>query len=153
MTLPDDVPLGEAKQWLRDRVDDGAPCPCCGQLAKVYRRRVNSGMARSLITMWRKAGLEWVHLPTEIGARSREEGKLAYWGLAEEATEKREDGGRAGWWRVTERGRQFVLGLTTIPRYALIYDGRRLRFDGEPVTIRDALGAKFDYDQLMAGAA
>jgi hypothetical protein len=143
--------LRDARDWLRQRLDEGAKCPCCTQMARIYRRRVNAGMAHSLILMYRKAGKDWIHLPTEIPARSREEGKLAYWGLAEEATERRDDGGRAGWWRVTERGEQFVLNKITISRWACIYDGRFLRYEGELVSIKDALGAKFDYQLLMAG--
>lgn len=142
----------EAQAWLRDHADEGVKCPCCTQLAKVYRRRVNAGMARSLIEMYRLAGTGWVHVPTQVGSRSREEGKLAYWGLVEEARHPREDGGRAGWWRVTAKGRLFVLGQIRIPKYARVFDGRCLSLDySETVTIRDALGTRFDYDDLMAG--
>lgn len=148
-----DLNLAEIQDVLRDLLDDGASCPCCGQLAKIYKRRVNSGMARSLITMWRRAGTEWAYIPEVIGAKSREEGKLAYWGLLEEATDKRDDGGRAGWWRITTQGKQFVHNLIKIPRYARIYDGHLLGFTGEYVTIYDALGAKFDYELLMRGEA
>ncbi len=38
-----------------------------------------------------------------------------------------------------------------VPRHALIYDGRLLRLEGELVGIRDCLGDKFDYDELMSG--
>lgn len=151
-SLPDTVQLGYAKQWLRANLEKGAPCPCCSQFAKVYRRKVNAGMARSLIEMYRLDAKDWVHVPTQIGARSREEGKLAYWGLIEEATDARGDGGRAGYWRMTPKGVAFARGLTRIPKYALIYDGRVIGFDDtEFVDIRDALGTRFSYDDLMAG--
>lgn len=149
----DEMTLAEAKVELRQLVDGGHECPLCTQLAKVYRRKVNAGMARSLIEMYRVGGLEreWVHVPTQIGARSREEGKLAYWGLVEEETAKREDGGRAGYWRVTEKGVQFVRARIKVPKYARVYDGRCLSLTGDEVTIREALGSKFNYDELMAG--
>jgi hypothetical protein len=124
-------------------------CPTCDQFAKVYRRQINSGMARSLILMYRQ-GPGFIHIPTAIGARSREEGKLAYWGLAEEEHVVREDGGRAGWWRITQKGTQFVLGLISVDKYALVYNGRVLDFDGPAWTIRDALGTRFNYAELMA---
>lgn len=148
--MNDDVTLGQARDWLRQRVDEGAKCPLCQQHAKVYRRKLNSGMARSLILMYRNAGRDWIHIPTQLPARSREEGKLRYWGLAEEAKVEREDGGRAGWWRVTSMGVQFVLGSLVVPKYAHIYDDRLLRLSGDPITIVDALGEKFDYAELMA---
>ena len=145
----DAMTLAEARDELRRLVDDGYRCPLCTQFAKVYRRKLNSGMARSLIRMWRKAGLDWINVPDQIGARSREEGKLRYWGLVEEADVEREDGGRAGWWRVTREGARFVTGKITVPKYARIYDGRCLGLHGEPVTIRDCLGERFDYAELM----
>jgi len=148
---PETVTLAEARAWLREVVHEGAICPCCTQLAKVYRRKLNAGMAVSLIRMWRAAGYGWLHIPTSIPARSREEGKLRYWGLAEEAGEKREDGGRAGWWRVTEEGAIFVNGESRVPKYALVYDDRCLGLRGDPVSIVECLGSKFDYHELMEG--
>jgi hypothetical protein len=152
MYFPPTIPLGQLRTWLRAHADEGTNCPLCKQTVKVYRRKVNAGMARSLITMYRVGGLDWVHLPTQIGSRSREEGKLAYWGLVEEERTLRPDGGRAGYWRVTPAGELFVRGKMTIPKYARVYDGRVLSLiTTEQVTIREALGDKFNYDDLMRG--
>jgi len=150
--------LEDAKQWLRDRIDDGARCPCCTQLAKVYKRRVHSTMARELITIYRASPeCDWLYLPDVLrlrGAHGGDTVKATYWGLIEEDDDIREDGSsRTGWWRLTEAGRGFVLGEHKIPKYARVYDGRLLGFEGEMATIRDALGAKFDYDLLMKGQA
>lgn len=152
MSLSDATPLGNARAWLRQRVDQGEKCPCCTQMAKVYRRKINAGMARSLITMYHVGGLTWVHLPTQIGARSREEGKLAYWGLIEERALKRGDGGRAGEWRVTTKGELFLRNRMAVPKYARVFDGRLLGLDStEMVTITDVIGDSFSYDELMRG--
>lgn len=143
--------LAEAQGWLRERVDDGAACPCCTQYAKVYRRKINAGQAQPLIRMWRLCGTQWCHIPTELASRGHEESKLAYWGILEEELKLRDDGGRAGWWRITELGRRFVLDEVRLPKYARIYDGRCLGLAGEPQGIRDALGVKFNYSDLMVG--
>lgn len=144
--------LAQLRTWLLGKADEGTNCPLCHQHVQVYRRKINSGMARSLILMYRAGGLDFIHLPTTIGARSREEGKLAYWGLVEEEKAKRPDGGRAGYWRVTELGALFLTDQLTVPKYARVYNGRALSLDlSEKVSIRDALGTKFDYAELMAG--
>lgn len=148
------TPLVAVKTWLRARVDKGATCPCCGQYAKVYRRKINSGMARSLIRMYLAGDqdkLNYIHLPTTIGSRSREEGKLRYWGLVEEELTKRPDGGRSGYWRVTPYGELFVKGLATVYSHARIYNGQCLGLSGAQVSIIEALGAKFSYEELMGG--
>lgn len=145
--------LADAKAWLRTQVfNGGARCPCCSMFAKVYKRQINSGMAQSLIRMYRKFGLQFGYIP-ELPAKSREEGKLVYWGLVEEANAVRPDGGRAGWWRVTDKGEAFICHGLMVPKYALIYDGRFLRYDNsqELVSIKDCLGEKFNLDDLMAG--
>lgn len=149
VTINDTIHAG--KQWLRSKVEEGASCPLCGQHAKVYKRKVNAGMARSLIHIYRIGGLGWVHVRA-IGAQSREEGKLAYWGLLEEQKATGLHGGRAGYWRVTAKGELFLMGKLNIPKYAKVYDGRVLGFEGGPVTIREALGTKFNYEDLMRGA-
>ena len=142
--------LEEAKATLETQIfNGGARCPCCGQFAKVYHRSLNCGMVVSLIRMYRRFGLEWQHIPTTIPARSREEGKLACWGLIEDSDETREDGGRAGYWRVTQKGKAFILGELKVPKYINVYDGVCLGLDGEMVSIKDCLGTKFDLQELM----
>ena len=142
--------LAEARLQLQANLDDGLICPCCGQHAQRYRRKFNSGMARSLIRIFRRRGLDWCYIPAEIPAKSREEGKIAYWGLLEEFTDMREDGGRAGWWRVTPRGRQFVLNSMRVPKIAIVYNAVCTGFDtSEMVTIQDCLGDGFDLSELL----
>lgn len=150
----DEVTLAEARWAVKELRADGITCPCCGQFAKEYPRKVNSSMARDLICLYRVAGLEFAYLPSvrrKTGSRdNREESKLRYWSLAEELRDvKRPDGGRAGFWRVTEHGEAWILGLATITKYAIVYDNECLGFEGDQVTIRDSLADRFDYDELM----
>ena len=82
-----------------------------------------------------------------------DEAKTRYWGLLEAMPDaKREDGStRTGWWRLTGRGADFVRGDLLVPKHARIYDGRLLGLDDTAgvIGIRDALGSRFDYDELM----
>lgn len=142
--------IAAGKAWLRARLVEGARCPLCTQHVKMYKRKINSGMARSLIHIYRINGKGWVHVRA-IGARSREEGKLAYWGLLEEQTGVGLHGGRAGYWRVTDKGEQFLLHNLTVPMYARVFDGKVYGFEGGAVNIKDALGTKFNYEELMKG--
>lgn len=149
--------LDEARQRLFGNLDAGMFCPCCGQYAKRYRRNINCGQVISLINIYKqgmRSQFEWVYIPNVYASlKSREEGKLAYWGLLEEAQEKREDGGRAGWWRVTLKGEDFLIRGLRIPKYAYVYNAKCLGFDTtELVTIRDCLRNKFDLDALMGRA-
>lgn len=147
--------LAQAKEILRQGWARGVACPCCTQRVQLYRRTINAGMAVSLIKMYRAAGRDWQHVPTTVGRMSAEEGKLRYWGLVAERLESREDGGRAGWWQVTERGEAFVLDRLAVPRYALVFNQQCFGMDSSKgeIGILDALRGKFDYRALMDGQA
>lgn len=151
MVTPNDT-IAAGKAWLRSVLEKGAACPLCGQHAKLYKRKINAGMAHALIVMWLHADTEWFYLPSITSRwQGRDEAGLRYWGLIEESTEKRDDGGRAGWWRVTDKGIAFLKNQLNVPTYALVYNGRGFGFEGDAVSIRDALGTKFNYEDLMRG--
>lgn len=140
-----DASLLEAAKWLEDNKREGVICPCCDQVAKIYRRKLNSGMCRSMIDMWRLRRIDWVNVTREISSRSREEGKLGWWGLGE-AHETR------GYHRLTIRGSAFVKNRLRVPKHALVYNDKLLELDDtETTNIIEALGDHFDYEELMRG--
>lgn len=142
--------VGEAKAWLRTKIEEGHRCPVCTQMAKVYKRKINSRMAKTLITMYKHSDPgEFVHAPSLPGD-THECSQLVWWGLIEEERILRPDGGRAGWWRLTDAGRAFAEGRATVYKYARIYDSKCLGLVGDQVSIKDALGEKFDYAELMS---
>jgi hypothetical protein len=148
------TPLSEAREWVRKhRSEKGVTCPCCGQFAKIYKRPITSSQAGALILMYRAYGREFGHAPSIVPSyEAAMVALLRYWGLIEESLESREDGGRAGWWRITPHGRDWIFGQTMVPRYAYIYNAELLDLSGPPTSIRTALGKKFDYEDLMGPA-
>jgi len=143
--------LAAAQAWLREQLAEGARCPCCTQFAKVYRRKVNSAMARAIIHQYRTVGLAYAQT-TRLCPWTHEAAQLSWWGLLEEEPVRRDDGGRSSWWRVTNTGAEFARNELRIPKYAVVYDGRLQRLDGtEWVDVRACLGARFNYEELMGG--
>lgn len=153
LNLGADVPLGEARAWLRERaIDGGEHCPVCAQFAKVYRRKLTASTGLALVTMYREARQRFVHVPTLLRNKAADEAKARYWGLIEARGDYRDDGSaRSGFWRLTDHGAGFVLRRYRVPTYALIYDGRCLGLEGAPVGIDEVLGKRFSYRDLMAG--
>lgn len=147
---PPTMTLREVRSRLLTKRSAGTQCPACGQHVKEYRRKVNARMARTLIAMYRAGGAErYVHLPTVAGDGC-EGSKLRYWGLVEQAPDRRDDGGQSGWWKITDRGANWLTNRTVIQKYARIFDGECLGLEGELVRIEHALGEKFNYEELMA---
>lgn len=155
--LTDNSTLKEASDWLVDHVETGAECPCCRRFAKIYLRPINSGMALAILTMFRAEGLRPVHTPTVlrgVGAASRNETMLRYWQLLEQAIEVNQ----VGWWRVTSKGKDWIEGRISVPRYARVWEHellnlqetRRYGESGKLVSFEEAFGSQFDLDELLS---
>ncbi len=145
--------LEELRFYLERKKDEGSFCPCCDQYAKRYTRKLNSGMARVLSYLV-KAGQPplaepWVHRK-RFDRHSREVCQLVWWGLAEDRGNINPAKRDSGYWRATERGVDFAYNRFTLPRAAVIYNNAVERFtDDDMISIQDALGDKFDYQELM----
>lgn len=144
--------VGQARSWVKARLREGTTCPVCDQHAQTYRRKITRPMVEALVAMARAGALTgWKHMPTVVGAKRADEAKLAYWGLLEEERTLRDDGGRAGYWRITTDGHAFLKGDLKVPKYALVYNGKCVGHDGDMVTAETCLGHKFDLAELLAG--
>jgi len=140
--------VGRIRSWLAAKANEGPRCPCCDQLVKRYRRKLHSSMAATLCWLVRVTRCEpetFVHVgrraPRTV-LRGKDFGLLRHWRLIEPGTQ-------AGAWRPTPLGRVFVGQHATVPRYAVILLGRLERLEGDSITIRQALGDAFSFEELM----
>jgi hypothetical protein len=136
----------EARTYLRERREHGAECPVCGRIAKLYRRQLHRSIVATMAAMYARRGLRPVYLPS-IEQRSRDVSFAAHWGLIRRVCDAE---GRAieGKWRITPRGRAWLRGELTVPRYAVVYLGECLRLEGEPWSVHDAAGERFRIEDL-----
>lgn len=147
--------LERAKNDLRQgwKTPDGATCECCGQKVKMYTRKLNSSQAAGLIrlvNLW-YANKDWNHV------RDISQGKLTVsdfaqvrrWGLAVESINSDDTKRNSGLWKPTAEGINFVFGNLTVPIYCEIYNNKTLGFSVAKMGIKQALGKKFDYTELM----
>lgn len=136
---------------------DGCSCPTCGQFVKVYNRTITSTMARQLIHAWRCHGAgKWFHTRDVVmdSSGAGDFSKLEFWGLIEKSKAKPEDDFKrtSGLWRVTDKGAAFIAGDLSLPRHAAIYNNKLLDFIGPDEGIKEALGNRFNYRELMGWA-
>lgn len=138
-----------ARRKLLRELPEGTTCPCCGQFAKTYKRKLNSQMARFLIGL--------LHAPTDcggwaktrdflpVGQKASTDGTyLVHWELIERKKH------HSGVYAITAKGRRFATGQIRVPRHVFLYDGRRLGFSDDSTSITGALGNQFDYHELMS---
>jgi hypothetical protein len=153
--------VAEAREVLRQALRAGpGHCPCCGRTARIYRRVLHAEMAAflcRLVREYRRAGGRgWVNLRDVVAggdasAKASTDGAyLVHWGLVVpfegEPGEK-----RPGYYKPTERGVAFADGALEVQSHVLLYDNRRLGFDGDLIDVKTALGTKFSYAELMGG--
>jgi hypothetical protein len=146
--------LAQARHEVRAKWRDGMDCPCCGQLVKLYRRKIDGHGARFLIWLVRSWNAKpgWYNrLEAPTFGQAVSGGAYAlphYWDLMEQQpneTNPRLPASRSGIWRPTKRGLLFAKNLLTLPKYALVFNGQCYGFEGEDVSISDALPEWFDF--------
>ena len=159
---PKTATIKEAKQWLRERFTDGASCPCCNQFVKRYKRKLNSSMAHALILIYKyfdNHDMNWLHVPSYLSqisssatVRGGDWSKLRYWGMIEAESAVRSDGSeRVGNYRITNLGKRFVRREVRVLKFVFLYNGDVVAGDGDDtrIYIDEALGEKFNYNELM----
>jgi hypothetical protein len=136
-------------RWTRE----GVHCETCGQYCKVYPRRVHKAMAVALIRLYRAGGTTAQYKPTVVaglGSAARDECVLKHYGLLVQAAPPPEAKGRKdSWWRVTEKGADFIERRIRVPKYALLFNDICLDFSSESISIDEALGNPFDLAELL----
>jgi hypothetical protein len=113
-------------------------------------------MAASLVWLvrrWRGGeGLTWVDIQREGNRqvlKSREMGKLKFWGLIEAESRVPPEKKHSGKWRPTQRGEDFVDEEIQVPSHIFLYNNE---YQGQTTTlvgIRECLGDHFSYEELM----
>lgn len=152
--------LEEGKQYLRKRWKKGAKCPCCDQVVKLYKRKLDSAMVHGLVEMYRihreKGNRDWLHIPTEFTKRqinnsNAQISKLKYWNLIYEKPNDADESKRtSGYWRISGYGIQFIFKKILMPKYVYIFNQKKYgSSDDTMVNISACLGKKFNYSELM----
>jgi hypothetical protein len=152
-----------ARAYVQSRLDHGVDCPTCDKWAQKYNRQIYATVAASLVVIYRMSGGDtgkYIHTtdmvkyhPVCINGRS-DFPKLLFWGLIEakpfDAKDAARDVKQSGWWRITGRGVDFVLGKIKVAKWIVTYNDIFLGFkDEEQVSIHDCMNEKFSYSELM----
>ena len=149
--------LQDAKERLFSELGAGTTCPCCGQYARLYKRKLNRTMAKGLVWLVRASGpggLAWVDYGA-IGPRwlQKTGGTLAtleHWGLIEAKPNRTDPAKRcSGIWRPRAEGVRFVKGEVRVPAKVHLYNNAIMGWSKETVNIEEALGEPFDYQEMM----
>ncbi len=168
---PEWIPtINEIRDELRAGWEDGTECPCCSQKVKLYKRRVNKGMAEVLVelareTVRRRSAPDhrpYVNVERKLiygneelqGARDWQ--TLRFWGLIEALDDGAASGRKStGEWRITEAGLWVVAhpDRALLHDYVLVYNNRRRGVSDEKRSLKDALQRPFSWEEVAGRAA
>jgi len=156
--------LKQAKDFLRENFKKGCECPTCGQRVQLYKRKINSGMALFLIGLYRLDNRYDKENPGELhrnffsnkevmremnlSASSLDYSVMKHFGLIEP---RAAEGGKknSGYWRLTHKGLLFTRWKARTPKYVFLYNNKIQGLSEETTTIKESLGDKFDFQELM----
>lgn len=152
------VPLHIAQKFTEEncRTKEGVICPCCQQFFKLYKKGLHAEMAWFLIQLTQKWKRHMRYYTTREmfpkDHKATTEGVLLrHWGLIEVLPAHNTANAPSGAFRPTDKGLQFVHGAITVPSHVHLLNNQCMGFSDKLVTIQQALGKKFDYEELMAG--
>jgi len=150
--------LNEGIIFVQLNKKDGCICPCCGRVCKVYKRSITGTMLKSFSnlnditygdfifsgdkkTYFHVSEFAYKHKIAEIA-------KLALWDFIEplrnEDTAKR----CSGKWRITEKGKQFLKGSLSVPKYMHVYNDQVVGQSDKTVRAEDVANKKFNYQEI-----
>ncbi len=143
------------------RTARGTTCRCCGKFAKVYPRKFNARMARTLIysyPFFKQHPYDFLHLEHFLidthNFNPGDHGKLVWWAMMEKSDEPPRSGAKtSGRYCMTAKGRAFTENKLRVPGRCLEYMSVIECFYGGQVNIEDALGNAFNYRELMRSSA
>jgi len=153
VTIEFDFP--EVPEKPKKDIDRGYVCPCCNLYVRRYKRALNCNMGLAMLVLYKSGIRYFVHLEDLMRQygykRCGDASYLIHWKFLERLKEKREDGSsRNGKYKITSLGILFVEGKITAKEKALIFNNQFQGFEGKEITIKEALGNKFNYEILMA---
>jgi len=158
LPLPSCAPemkLYTARNLVDDNAKTGIDCPCCGQFAKIYKRKINTPMSRFLIwfVMRYESDPRWYSLyefPLFQGCRGGGDfPKLRYWNLLVQKENEDPEKKCSGIWKTTPKAREFVYQETKLPSHVYLYNGKMVGYTDELTDITECLGKKFSYPEVM----
>jgi hypothetical protein len=153
--VPDDSgvdSLMAARSFVAANVEKGIACPCCDQFVRLYKRKLNTNMARflcSLVRLSLRRGRDaWVSFK-DCDFDGRDYPYVALWGLAETRSNDDASKKNSGQWKPTQKGIDFVLAGLRVPSHVHVLNNRVVGWSDDTVDVKSALGAAFNYDELM----
>lgn len=111
-------------------------CPTCGHLLVEYKFSLNKGLIGVLIKLFEARGPVEISKLNLSNSQYSNYPKLFYWKLARRHVV--DDNPKGGLWKITTEGIDFVVGMTSAPKYVVMRQGQFVEYRGPRIKLREA---------------
>lgn len=143
------------QEWSVTIKHDGGHCPCCDRWGKIAPFTLTETHALAL--MWLADapcdGDGWILVPPiapKWMLRGKNYSMMSKWNLIEHGGNNDKSKRSDGYWRITHKGLDFLLGKITVPKTAYIYNNTVQAWSEHCVAFADCFGKYFDYEYVMS---
>ena len=137
--------IENARKYMSDHFEEGTKCPCCGQFVKKYKRKLNSGMAKTLGRIYAYYPNSFIDVKDLLRQKKFHNGHdwtlLRHWGFLTTNEE--------GLWKITDTGKAWIDFKTPTHSHIYMYNNKMMGFAEGTITFRQAYGNDFDIKELM----
>lgn len=143
--------IKDAKDALRAELIEGSHCPVCTRWAQLQKWQMTGRDGKLLIQMY-NSKTEYIHIMKKLSPPDGRYARMRFWGLIEARGDvPKGDVKASGFWKITDKGRQFVENRIRVPKKVKVFNNHSYGFiDDESVSIYEVLGKKFSYSELMS---
>lgn len=145
------ITISDVRRWMNvSTLNEGkTKCPCCLSHLQTYKRTVSASLVYLLMTLYKltKGNTRYYdlkkadhYLYERTGRNASDTTVLRYYELIEV------DPDDAGMYKLTELGVNFISGLTKVPKYLYITNGKVWKKSTEMIDFHDC--KKFDKQEL-----
>jgi hypothetical protein len=166
LDIDDSEQLGFAKERFATVIEQGVGviCPCCSRPSKLYPRHLAARTLRYIIVLAREsvsasADGGWVqvnNIMPNYGIKTGGEYGVYYrlWGFGEQKPLADSESGKkkhGGYWRITRRGMNFLLGRLAVPKTIWEFDGVPMKLSNETLFVGQVIldNKGFNYAELL----
>lgn len=140
--------------YLKVLQGDGGHCPCCKRFGKYNGFTITHKNAQALVWIYQSAAVDgWVNTaknaPREF-MRAKTFTNMRYWGLIEAHPNDRKEVKGSGYWRITQKGVDYIHGKMRLPKKVFIYNRKLVGYGEQQVYFKECFKEYFNLEEAMS---
>ena len=143
-----------SKDYLKVLQGDGGNCPCCKRFGKYNGFTITHKNAQALVWIYRSGDKDgWVNTANDAPRefmRAKTFTNMRYWGLIEPYPNDSKEIKGSGYWRITQKGVDYISGKMRLPKKVFIYNRQLVGFGEQQVYFKECFKEYFNLEEAMS---